>query len=319
MTTIFHSIVPTNALSRAGLAILFSLPFALTAVAQSEEVNSRQIVLDRFNKARPADLTEGVSGERTGAGTSAKAPIYRRTGAIKTTAARRRPTVSSSEEIGVTVWRLRPSRSGDTGARVLVLDGLKQAEWTPERIEADTPLNIGDRVRLTIESPRPGFLYIIDREQYADGSFGEPMMIFPTLRTRGGDNRVAPGKLIDIPAQEDQYSYFTAQPTGNRRDQVAEVLTIILVSQPLPVQIGEQPLKITNTQVASWEKIWGGTAERLELVDGAGRAWTKEEKLAGAANSRQLTQTGPPPQTVYRVARKSGGPLLVTVPLRYAR
>jgi hypothetical protein len=144
-------------------------------------------------------------------------------------------------------------------------------------------------------------------------------MIFPTLRTRGGDNRVAPGRLIDIPAQEDQYSYFTAQPTGNRRDQVAEVLTIILVSQPLPVQIGEQPLKITNTQVASWEKIWGGAAERLELVDGAGRPWTNEEKLAGAANSRQLTQTGPPPQTVYRVARKAGGPLLVTVPLRYAR
>src|SRR5260221_13052502 len=154
---------------------------------------------------------------------------------------------------------------------MLVLDGLKQAEWTPERIEADTPLNIGDRVRLTIESPRPGFLYIIDREQYADGSFGEPMMIFPTLRTRAGDNLVPPRRLIDIPDQEDQYSYFTAQPTGNRRDQVAEVLTIILVSQALPLQIGEQPMKITSTQVAGWEKTWGGAAERLECIDGAGR------------------------------------------------
>ncbi len=153
-------------------------------------------------------------------------------------------------------------------------DGLKESEWTPERIEADTPLNIGDHVRLTIESPRPGFLYIIDREQYADGSFGEPMMIFPTLHTRGGDNRVAPGKLIDIPAQEDQYSYFTAQPTGNRRDQIAEVLTIILVSQPLPVQIGDQPLKITSTQVASWEKTQpptdtSGTATTNRLSRGA--------------------------------------------------
>ncbi|HXL09086.1 MAG TPA: DUF4384 domain-containing protein [Candidatus Bathyarchaeia archaeon] len=287
---------------------------------QDQEESSRQIVLDRFNKARPAaDVTAGVGGSRVGANrTSVKPPVYRRTGPVRV-AGGRKPSTAASEEIGVTVWRLRPSRSGDTGARVLVLDGLKQAEWTPERIEADTPLNIGDRVRLTIESPRPGFLYIIDREQYADGSFGEPMMIFPTLRTRGGDNLVAPGRLIDIPAQEDQYSYFTAQPTGNRRDQVAEVLTIILVSQPLPVQISEQPLKITNTQVAGWEKTWGGTAERLELIDGAGRTWTKEEKLAGAANSRQLTQTGPPPQTVYRVARKAGGPLLVTVPLMYQR
>ena len=302
------------------LAVLCPLSNNSPAAAQSEDANSRQIVLDRFNKARPAeDLTAGVGGSRLGPNkTSVKPPVYRRTGQTRL-AGGRKSAPASSEEIGVTVWRLRPSQSGDTGGRVLVLDGLKQSEWTPERIEADTPLNIGDRVRLTIESPRPGFLYIIDREQYADGSFGEPMLIFPTLRTRGGDNRVAPGKLIDIPAQEDQYSYFTAQPTGNRRDQIAEVLTIILVSQPLPVQISEQPLKITNTQVASWEKIWGGAAERLELVDGAGRTWTNEEKLAGAANSRQLTQAGPPPQTVYRVARKAGGPLLVTVPLRYAR
>src|SRR6266436_4190602 len=295
---------------------LTSSAFTSTAIAQSEEPNSRQIVLDRFNKARPADVTAGFGGARAGAGV--KAPVYRRAGQVRV-AGGRRPATAASEEIGVTVWRMRPSQAGDTGGRLRVRDGLKESEWTPERIEADTPLNIGDHVRLTIESPRPGFLYIIDREQYADGSFGEPMMIFPTTRARGGDNRVAPGKLIDIPAQEDQYSYFTAQPTGNRRDQVAEVLTIILVSQPLPVQIGDQPLKITNTQVASWEKIWGGAAERLELVDGAGRPWTNEEKLAGAANSRQLTQAGPPPQTVYRVARKSGAPLLVTVPLRYAR
>jgi hypothetical protein len=284
----------------------------------SDEESSRQIVLDRFNKARPMSKATAGMGSAASGMTANRAPVYRRTGASRI-AGRRGARPPATEEIGITIWRLRPSRDTDQGGRVLVLDGLKQAQYTPERIEADTPLNIGDRVRLTIESPRPGFLYIIDREQYADGSFGEPMMIFPTLRTRGGDNRVAPGKLIDIPAQEDQYSYFTAQPTGNRRDQIAEVLTIILVSQALPLQIGEQPLKITSTQVAGWEKIWGGTAERLELIDGAGRTWTNEEKLAGAAKSRQLTQAGPPPQTVYRVARKAGGPLLVTVPLRYAR
>jgi hypothetical protein len=87
----------------------------------------------------------------------------------------------------------------------------------------------------------------------------------------------------------------------------------------MPLEIGQQPLKVDSTTVSAWEKTWGGAAERLELVDGAGRTWTKEEKNAGAANGRQLTQGGPPPQTVYRVARKAGGPLLVTVPLRYAR
>ena len=314
----------TNQLISRALVLFLCCLFSSVVPAQTqqnEDESSRQIVLDRFNKARPAaDVTAGIGGTREGPKTTAvKPPVYRRTGSIRLAAGTRKTAPASSEEIGVTVWRLRPSQSGDTGGRVLVLDGLKQSEWTPERIEADTPLNIGDRVRLTVESPRPGFLYIIDREQYADGSLGEPMLIFPTTRTRGGDNRVAPGKLIDIPAQEDQYSYFTAQPAGNRRDQIAEVLTIILVSQPLPLQIGEQPLKLTNTQVAGWERIWGGAAERLELVDGAGRIWTNEEKLASAVKGRQLTQAGPPPQTVYRAARKAGGPLLVTVPLRYAR
>ena len=299
------------------LCLVFS--GAVAAQTQDEE-SSRQIVLDRFNKARPAaEVTAGLGGMRVGPNSvSVKPPIYRRMGKIRLPGGRK-SAPPSSEEIGVTVWRLRPSQSSDTGARVLVLDGLKQSQWTPERIEADTPLNIGDRVRLTIESPRAGFLYIIDREMYADGSFGEPMMIFPTTRTRGGDNRVLPGKLIDIPAQEDQYTYFTAQPGGARRDQVAEVLTIILVIQALPVQISDQPLAMTNTQVTSWEKLWGGTAERLELIGGAGQTWTNEEKAAGAAKGRQLTQGGPPPQTVYRVVRKAGGPLLVTVPLGYAR
>lgn len=304
------------------LAVLAVLAFNSTTIAQSEDDNSRQIVLDRFNKARPGgDVTARISGAgsgTTGARPPTSRPVYRRTGALRPPGGRK-PAVVSSEEIGVTVWRLRPSQSGDTGGRVMVLDGLKPAEWIPERIEADTPLNIGDRVRLTIESPRPGFLYIVDREQYADGSLGEPMLIFPTLRTRGGDNRVDPGRLIDIPAQEDQYSYFTAQPSGDRRDQVAEVLTIILVPQPLPLQIGQQPLKMTGQQIRGWEKLWGGAAERLELIGGAGRTWTNEEKAAGAAKGRQLTQTGPPPQTVYRIARRKGGPLLVTVPLRYAR
>jgi hypothetical protein len=293
--------------------------FVIEVRAQDQnEESSRQIVLDRFNKARPAtEASAGMGGGNTSNTAAMRRPVYRRTGTTRIPARRGAPP--ATEEIGVTVWRLRPARANDEGARVLVLDGLKQTQFTPERIEANTPLNVGDRVRITVESPRPGFLYIIDREQYADGTLGEPVVIFPTLQTRGGDNRVTPGRLIDIPAQEDQYSYFTAQPAGTRRDQIAEVLTIILTPQPLPLQIGTQPLKLTPRQVGNWEQAYGGVAEVLELVGGAGQTWTNEEKLAGAANGRQLTQGGPPPQTVYRVARKTGGPLLVAVPLRYAK
>jgi len=298
--------------------ILLSANFAASQTTSQDDESSRQIVLDRFNKARP--LSEASAGVGGGSASTAavKPPLYRRTGAMRIPG-RRGARLPSTEEIGITIWRLRPSRDTDQGGRVLVLDGLKQTQYTPERIEAETTLNVGDRVRITVESPRPGFLYIIDREQYVDGSLGEPMLIFPTTRTRGGDNRVAPGRLIDIPAQEDQYSYFTAAPAGSRRDQTAEVLTFIVITAPLQLQITDQPIKLAQQQVATWEKLYGGVAETLELVGGAGRTWTNEEKLAGMANGRQLTQGGPPPQTVYRVARKTGSPLLITVPLRYAR
>ena len=297
--------------------------------SQSDTDSSRQITLDRFNKARPAADTANGAGKSTTTATArnrnraktamARPPIYRRTTPQRAPAAGTKSTSESAAEIGVTVWRLRPSRSADQGARVLVMDGLKQSAWTPERIEADTPLKIGDRVRLSVESPRPGYLYIVDREKYADGSFGNAMLIFPTRQTRGGDNHVVPGRLVDIPAQEDQYSYFTAQPSGSRRDQVAEVLTIILMPTPLNLKITDQPLQISRTQIGQWEKLWSGATEEFELVGGAGQIWTDEEKEAGAANGRQLTQTGPPPQTVYRLPPRAAGTLLVTVPLHYGK
>ena len=75
---------------------------------------------------------------------------------------------------------------------------------------------------LSFESARAGFLYVIDREQYADGSASEPYLIFPTSRTRGGDNRVEAGRLIEVPDQADRPNYFSVR--RSRPDQVAETL-----------------------------------------------------------------------------------------------
>ena len=41
-----------------------------------------------------------------------------------------------------------------------------------------------------------GYLYVINREQYADGTFGRARLIFPTLLTYNGNNRVKPGQPI---------------------------------------------------------------------------------------------------------------------------
>ena len=161
----------------------------------------------------------------------------------------------------------------------------------------------------------------MDREQYADGSLGEAYLIFPTLRTHYGDNKVQPGKLIDLPAQEDNPNYFTLTPSPNRRDQVAEVLSFIVTPEPLEqLQITEKPLKISKSDIAKWEKTWSSEIDRFEMEGGAGRTWTKEEKEASAtASARLLTQEEPAPQTVYRIVSRSREAVLVTIPLRYGK
>jgi len=228
---------------------------------------------------------------------------------------------SAASELGVTIWRLRPATSvdngADSGARILVQEGADTTELIPERVSSTSRLTAGDRVRLTLESPQHGYLYVIDRERYASGERGAPYLIFPTTRTRGGDNKVTGGKLIDIPAQSDRPNFFTLR--RSRPDQVEEQLTALLTPEPLDgVTIGPVALALSNAQVAAWEKQWGSAKpEVFELAGGTGRAWTRAEQDAAADGTRLLTQDDPAPQTVYRVSVKPGGALAVEVRLRY--
>jgi hypothetical protein len=306
------------------VAVVISLFFPTLAIRSQD--SSRQIVLEEFTRARPpakgsnATLSNRKVTTTSGATNSnarLREPRYRR--ATKALAMSTKLPRLPANEIGITIWRLRPSRSEDeAGARLLVMENDSQTQWTPERIEADTALKVGDRVRISIEAPRAGYLYVVDREQYTDGSLGDAYLIFPTKRTRGGDNRAKPGRLVDIPAQEDNPNHFTLVPSPARSDQVGEVLTIVLAPQPLPFDITEKPQLIPNNDILEWERLWGAAFERFELEDGAGLAWTKEEREAGAARgNRQLTQGEPSPQTIYRLLPSNQTSLLITVRLNY--
>jgi hypothetical protein len=158
-------------------------------------------------------------------------------------------------------------------------------------------------------------VYIIDREQYADGSLGEPYLIFPTTRTGGGDNQVAIGRLLEIPAQDDSPPFFVMKKT--RADHVAEVLSVIVAPSKLEgIKITDKALKLTDEQVASWEKEWGSSVGRMEMAT-AGQSWTKEEK---DARTRALTANAPPPQLVfYRASVKPTEPMFVKLRLSYQR
>jgi len=223
--------------------------------------------------------------------------------------------VAPKTVVGVTLWRLRRPTRTDSGERIIVHDEDAISEWLPERISATTRLNAGDRLRISVEAVRAGYVYIIDREQYADGSLGEPYLIFPTNRTGGGDNQVAIGRLLDIPAQGDSPPFFVMRKS--RPDHVAEVMSVIVTPNKLEdVTITDKALKLTNEQVASWEKQWGSSVGHMEMAT-AGQSWTKEEK---DARTRALTANAPPPQLVfYRPSVKPTEPMFVKLRLSYQR
>jgi len=249
--------------------------------------------------------------------------------ANKPTASRRRPggryrvatpnvpidNVAPDTVVGVTIWRLRPANRTDSGERLIVHDDNSTTEWLPERISSTTRLVQGDRLRISVEAVRAGYLYVIDREQYADGSLGGPYLIFPTTRTSGGNNEVSVGRLLEIPAQDDAPPFFTMKKS--RPDHVAEVVSVLVTPEPLQgLQITDKALKLSESQVASWEKTWGSNVGQLEMST-VGQTWTKEEK---ESRTRALTSSAPAPQLLfYRPSLKSTDPIFVKLRLSYRR
>lgn len=274
-----------------------------SAIKAQDEDESKAIKAEVFIKNRPA---------------TNKRPAARYKPAAKSTAnAATAPPGTDFVQVGVTFWRFRPSTATDK-TKELVEEEAGTTEWTLERIEEGTPLLPGQRVRLSIESlSRSGYLYVIDREQYVDGTLGEPSLIFPTLKTRD-DNYVKAGRLIYIPSASGK---FRIKPSEGPKLHVGEVVTVLISAQPLidSAQLGAKAIKLPREQVEAWEQKWGVKATRFEMDGGAGQTMTEKEQSAGTNSAPDLTQDDPVPQTVYRMAIKPTNTILLSVPLRFRR
>lgn len=228
--------------------------------------------------------------------------------------------------IGITVWKLRPSKETDE-ARILVTKGSRKTAFTPERVESTAAFVEGQMLRLGIEVPRAGYLYIIDREEYSNGAQSEPFLIFP-LNPTGNDHRVTAGQVIEVPNQGDPEAYFEVKsnqgPGGSA--QVSEMLTVLVTPTPLtgipsppPGTKELQPIQLSQRQVTEWERLWSVRTERLELEGGAGTAYTRAEQAAGGSSKNRLTPEDNPPQTVFRLATSPDKPFLVKLPLKITK
>jgi hypothetical protein len=218
--------------------------------------------------------------------------------------------------VGVTIWRLRAASpaGGKRDVTRLLVPGSR-TEFQAERVSGNTAFSRDDLLRLSIEVPREqdNYLYVIDREMYADGSFSEPYLIFPVKTINGGNNRIAAGRIVDLPAQDDPRPYFRFE--SSRPDHAGERLTILITPQPLDVTVGDGPVRLDLETVQQWEKLWSRPAERHEQQASVGQTWTAAEKEAGAGK-RILKQSDPLPQTIYRLKGQAGGVLMVNLPLR---
>ena len=271
--------------SRLFLIVISMLAINVIALAGLQEEIPRSIISDDFVKNR-----------RNGKAQPRSRP-YR-----LTSSPRKRLANESDSDIwpvGVTIWKLQRERS-------------RQLERVSRRVEADTKFHEGDLLRISIESPLAGYLYIVDRDWFTNGSGGETNLIFPV---RGEDNRLEPGKLIDIPTENE--ASFKATPKTN---QAGEMLTIIVTLSRLQLPLSHDPLPITNTQLSDWEKRWSAITDRYEMNDGVGLTRTVEEQQAATTGgTRQLTRDDPSPQTIYRLVPKNRDGVLFNLMLSYVR
>jgi hypothetical protein len=263
---------------------------------QAQDDTRRDIISEDFLMSRPAKRN------------ATKAPTKPRSTYRQASSTPTRQSDQPHLQVGLTIWKLEPVTTAER--RSVSERDRSGTGWT--RVEADAQFREGDALRLSIESPRAGYLYVVDRDSLADGSAGESNLIFPT---EGEDNRLEPGKLIDIPAPGDVP--FRATPKPN---QTGELLTFIVTSSPLALPLSKRPLPISQTQLSDWQQKWGAEGDRFEMNGGAGQPRTREEqRAASATDTRQLTREDPLPQTVYSLVPKSRNALLFNLVLSYVR
>ena len=229
--------------------------------------------------------------------------------------------------LGLTVWKIRPASKDDAAKELLEEESggkIQSSEYTLERLLTESPLNYGERIRLSVESlSHSGYLYVVEREQYSDGSFSNPKLIYPTIRSRYKATPVSAGTLVFVPEGNRN---FRVTATQTAKKQIAEVLTIIVSPKPLIDQsmLQTKAIDIPLETMTGWLDKWEVETTLLEQIDGAGQTITLVEQAAGndaakglTEEASVLTQEDAVPQSIFRSKIKSGNPVLVNVYLNF--
>lgn len=312
------------------LLVLVALVFTMSIVAQ--EPQTRSITSEDFTRKRPVP---GVVGEKR---PNAKPVTYKFVRKDKNmirwkvrsktkTPKPRQDLPIAISDIGVTIWKMRRPLRADLGTKLPVKVKGTIEMWTAERVSVNSTFRAGDKIRIGIESPTAGYLYVINSELGADGSFGEPFLIFPSPVEQY--NWVGPGMLVDIPDQHGPNPYFNMSP--NRHNYAGELLAVVISPEPLKFSVDLKGKILDLENVLELEATFD--VEVFSRTDNKNKVYSKSESDAacGSASrqleressgqtpcgvaSRELTRDEPPPQSIYRVKKYQGRPAIVFIRL----
>lgn len=214
--------------------------------------------------------------------------------------------------IGLTVWNLRPSEPADRpSARVIVHpeDSPGDISLTPIRVSPNLELPRSAKFRIGVESSRGGHLYVIDQEQSGENALGAAQLVFPTTRIRGGDNRVAPGELIEIPPSDIRTPYWELH--SSQPDYRGELLTVAITPEPIPgLTITDRPLVLDGDTLRRWQASWALPVRRF-ITDSTGAVPSDAELQVRNVMGRRLGQNDPLPGALYVVDAKPSAPFMI--------
>jgi hypothetical protein len=224
------------------------------------------------------------------------------------------PAAAGTEfaQVGITIWRVESEKA----------KGIEQAgtEQTQHRLDTNAAYTNGEQIRINIISPTGGYLYIVDQEQYSDGTYGPAYLAFPTLTTRNGNNLVRAWEPVQVPAYPSSWRFKprTLDEGEIRKMQTAEVFTVIISPKPLIdiARISEKQLKFNKGEFESWQTHWKTAVRQFDMENTVGqlvRTGSKGVDQVGQEAAEEEFDA----QTIYQVAIKPGTPILITLPLRF--
>ncbi len=290
---------------------------------------TRSVTSEAFSRKRPARS----SGTNGGPVAKKKAPSYGYLRSYKHLSLRKGvpPPVKPSNlpksiaRIGVTIWKLRPPVGNEPGFYFVVSDdNNKEQRLIAERVGVDSVFRTQDMLRFAVESDNTGYLYMIGRETYSDGSYGVPYAIFPG--SASDENTILPGMLFDYPDQRDDPPFLTLEP--NKPNYTGELMTVIVSPKPLTIMRMEKDNHHIKDSKELQDLESGADVEVFSRTDPDDKVYSKtESETACGAKTRdllkkksgrscgQLYNDDPQPQAIYHVKVSPGQPAVAFIKL----